>query len=102
MNQTRVAVVRKAYDKLDVNKDGSVKLDDIAQLFDCSQHPDVVSGKKHEQDLYMEFMSLWDTQVRDGIISWDEFLAYYQDISCSIDSDEDFEKVMNEAWKLSA
>jgi hypothetical protein len=30
-----------AYDKLDVNKDGLVKLDDIAKLYDVSQHPDI-------------------------------------------------------------
>jgi hypothetical protein len=29
-----------AYDKLDVNKDGLVKLDDICQIYDASKHPD--------------------------------------------------------------
>ena len=61
MSEARIAVVKKAYAKMDVNGDGSVRLDDIAQFFDASKHPDVVSGKKSEQDLYMEFMSLWDT-----------------------------------------
>jgi hypothetical protein len=93
-------MVRKAYDKLDVNKDGTVRLDDIAQLYDASCHPDVLSGKKDESDLYMEFMSLWDTQVKDGIVTWDEFSGYYKDISCSVESDAEFYKIMNEAWKL--
>jgi hypothetical protein len=31
-----------AYDKLDVNKDGLVKLDDISKIYDASKHPDVV------------------------------------------------------------
>jgi hypothetical protein len=39
-------MVRRAYDKLDVNKDGTVRLDDIAKIYDASCHPDVVSGKK--------------------------------------------------------
>ena len=30
-----------AYDKLDVNKDGKVTLEDIAKLYDASYHPDV-------------------------------------------------------------
>lgn len=32
-------MVKKAYEKLDVNKDGSVRLDDIAKIYDasCSQ-----------------------------------------------------------------
>ena len=93
-------IVKKAYAKLDVNGDGSVRLDDIAQLFDASQHPDVLSGKKEESDVYMEFMSLWDTQVKDGIITFEEFSGYYKDISCSVESDAQFQDIMNEAWKL--
>jgi Ca2+-binding EF-hand superfamily protein len=42
LNNFRVNIIRKAYDKLDVNKDETVKLDDIARLYDVSRHPDVV------------------------------------------------------------
>ena len=48
-------------------------LDDIARLYNVSSHPEVVNGSKADQDVYMEFMSLWDTQVKDGIITFDEF-----------------------------
>jgi len=41
LNETRTALIKKAYQKLDVNGDGLVKLDDVAQLYDVSQHPDV-------------------------------------------------------------
>ena len=50
-----------AYDKLDVNKDGLVKMDDIAQIYDASQHPDVITGKKTPEDVFREFMTQWDT-----------------------------------------
>lgn len=102
MSPARCDMVKKAYGKLDVNGDGCVRLDDIAKLYDASCHPDVISGKKEESDLYMEFMSLWDTQVKDGIVTWDEFLSYYKDISCSVESDAEFYKIMCEAWKLEA
>ena len=45
LNQFRLGFIKQAYDKLDVNKDGKVTLDDIAKLYDVSQHPDVISGK---------------------------------------------------------
>lgn len=45
-------------------------------------------------------MRLWDTQVADGIITFDEFIDYYRDVSASIDSDEYFEAMMRNAWKL--
>lgn len=46
LNASRKHWIRQAYDKLDVNKDGLVKLDDIAQIYDASEHPDVKEGKK--------------------------------------------------------
>jgi Ca2+-binding EF-hand superfamily protein len=42
LNATRRRYIRMAYDKLDVNKDGLVKLDDIAKIYDASKHPDVL------------------------------------------------------------
>jgi len=36
LNESRKAWIQKAYNKLDVNKDGLVKLDDIAQIYDAS------------------------------------------------------------------
>ena len=42
MNDHRIAYIRMAYDKLDVNKDGLVKLDDIAKIYDVSHHPEIV------------------------------------------------------------
>jgi Ca2+-binding EF-hand superfamily protein len=44
LSASRKAVIRAAYSKLDVNGDGSVKLDDIAKLYDATRHPDVIKG----------------------------------------------------------
>lgn len=57
LNERRTAVIRQAYDKLDVNKDGQVRLEDVAQLYDASMHPDVLNGKKSPDDIFREFMS---------------------------------------------
>jgi len=61
LNESRKKWIRAAYDKLDVNKDGLVKLDDIAQIYDASKHPDVIEGKKTPNEIFTEFMSQWDT-----------------------------------------
>ena len=42
------------------------------------------------KEVFMQFMSLWDTQIPDGIITFDEFCDYYRDVSASIDTDEYF------------
>ena len=83
-----------------MTKDGRVTLDDIARIYNVSSHPDVVNGTKADQDVYMEFMSLWDTQEKDGIVTFDEFCQYYRDISCSVDTDAEFCAIMDAAWKL--
>lgn len=100
LNEARLDVVRRAYAKLDANGDGTVKLDDIAQVYDASKHPEVHGNRKSERAVFMEFMSLWDTQEQDGIITFDEFCQYYSDISCLVESDEEFRAIVINAWKL--
>ena len=45
-------------------------------------------------------MSLWDTQVPDGIITLEEFCEYFRDVSAAVDTDEEFAAIMKSAWKL--
>ena len=100
MNNFRVGIIRKAYEKLDVNRDGTVRLDDIARIYDVSRHPDVLQGRRDPKELYLQFMSQWDTQVADGIVTFEEFLDYFTDISASIDSDDYFAGMMKNTWKI--
>ncbi len=100
MNAFRKKYIRLAYEKLDINKDGSVRLDDIAKIYDASKHPDVLQGKKSPEQVFREFMSLWDTQDKDGIVTFEEFCDYYSDVSASIDDDDYFAQMMRSAWKL--
>jgi Ca2+-binding EF-hand superfamily protein len=102
LNAFRLSLIRKAYEKLDVNRDGSVKLDDIAKIYDVSKSPDVVNLKKDPLEVYKQFMNLWDTQVADGIVTFDEFCDYFKDVSASIDNDDYFALMMKNAWKIDA
>jgi hypothetical protein len=38
--------------------------------------------------------------ARDGIISMQEWLEYYNNVSMSIDTDEYFQVMMNSTWNL--
>ena len=100
MNESRKQWVRAAYDKLDVNKDGRVTIEDVAKIYNASMHPDVVQRRKSEEDIFREFMMQWDTQNKDGIVTFDEFCEYYEGVSCSVDSDDYFGTMMKNAWKL--
>jgi hypothetical protein len=63
-------------------------------------HPDVISKKLTPEEAYRQYMSMWDTQVADGIVTFDEFCDYYRDVSASVDTDEYFATMMVNAWKL--
>ena len=60
-----------------------------------------MARRKTPEEAYREFMSMWDTQVADGIVTFEEFCEYFKDVSASIDTDEYFEAMMISAWKLS-
>ena len=100
LTEERKAAIAKAYEKLDKNHDGKVTLDDIAALYSAKMHPEVISGKKTEEQVYKQFMSLWDTQVVDGIVTLEEFMDYYKDLSALIDRDDYFVAMVKSAWKL--
>merc|ERR1719440_2161126 len=98
MSDGRKKWVKKAYDILDTNGDQSVTKGEIAAKYDCSQHPQVISGEKSEDEVITEFMEQWDTQEADGVITLQEFEEYYADVSASIDSDDEVITEFMEQW----
>jgi len=89
-----------AYAKLDKNKDGTVKVEDLLTVYDGSQHPDFVSGLKTERQIIEEFMQIWETHKKDGIVTIEEFEDYYKDLGASIDFDDYFELMIRNAWHI--
>lgn len=92
--------VQAAYDKLDTTGDGKVTLEDIAKTIDVSTFPEVVNGQVTPKEVYMKYMSLWETQEADGVVTFEEFCDYYKDISASVMDDEQFAMIMKTAWGL--
>ena len=108
MNDFRKNIVKKVFDKLDKNKNGVIELDDIRNTYNAKKHPDVVNGKKTEDEVLAEFLDTFEyhfsllnmNKSRDGKITLDEFYEYYNNISMSIPDDRFFEAMMNSAWNL--
>jgi hypothetical protein len=107
MNPGRKAFVKKAFDKIDKNKNGIVEIDDIKGVYNAKFHPDVKLGKKTEEEVLSEFLdtfelhySLLHPNTKDHKISFDEFIEYYNNVSMSIEDDRYFELMMTNAWNL--
>jgi len=101
MNDRRKEFVAMAYQLLDKNGDQRVTISDIAAAYDVSENPEVISGEKTPEEALREFMEQWDTQEKDGIVTYSEFLEYYRDVSASVDDDDYFELMMRNAWHIS-
>ena len=52
-----------------------------------------------KREILEDFMKQWDKN-RDGTVTFDEFVDYYNDVSASVDKDEYFEEMIKSSWKL--
>ena len=100
MPEIRVALVQQAWEVLDSAQDGQVTVQDMMSKYDVSQRPEVVQGTISKEQAMHEFMLVWDKD-QSGVITWPEFLDYYQDLSAAIDDDGLFELTIRNAWQLS-
>jgi Ca2+-binding EF-hand superfamily protein len=97
LNDRRRDMVHQAYKVLDKDGSGQVTIADIEIAYDTSQHPDFQSGRKSSEEILRDFMGVWETHKRDGIVTIEEFEDYYKDISASIDDDDYFELMIRNA-----
>jgi Ca2+-binding EF-hand superfamily protein len=100
MNEYRCGLVMKAFKKLDADKNGSIQLNDIKKFYNAKLAPDVLSRKKTEDEVLADFLGSFDSIDKDGIVTYEEFLNYYNGVSVSIDRDDYFALMMQNAWKI--
>lgn len=61
MNQDRLRIVKKAYESLDQDRSGALEFEFIKSNYMPHNHPDVLSGKKGEEEVFQEFLSTFET-----------------------------------------
>jgi len=107
MNPFRKKLVAQAYSKLDKDGSGYIDVNDIKGVYSAKTHPDVLQGKKTEEQILMEFLETFEAHhnlrnngAPDHIVTKEEFDEYYNNVSSSVDDDKYFELMMNNAWKI--
>lgn len=107
MGPARKKLVAQAYAKLDRDGSGWIDINDIKGVYSAKTHPDVLAGKKSEEQILLEFLETFEThhslrnnEAPDHVVTKEEFEEYYNNISSSIDNDQYFELMMNNAWKI--
>ncbi len=100
LNDRRQKMVHMAYAVLDKDGSGQVTIADIEIAYDVSCHPEFQSGRKTKEEVLRDFMGVWETHKKDGIVTIEEFEDYYKDISASVDDDDYFELMIRNAWHI--
>jgi len=109
MNKKRRQLVVRAFKVIDKDGSGVLDINDIKGRYNAKKHPDVMSGKTTEEEVLFEFLDTFEesyairngnTKSRDRSVTLEEFIEYYQNISCSIDNDDYFELMMTNTWNL--
>ena len=101
ISPARMQAVEKAFDKMDTDGTGVVDIDVVKACYDAKNHPDVVSGKRTEQNVLCEYLETFEahhllgTTKDDVEVTKKEFIEYYKNISACIDDDNYFFLIIN-------
>jgi Ca2+-binding EF-hand superfamily protein len=107
MNKFRLKFVDQAFSKMDKDGNGYLDINDIRGVYNARMHPDVKAGKKTEDEVLFEFIETFEAhhnlvagEAADRIITKEEWIEYYENVSMSIDDDKYFELMMNQCWRI--
>jgi Ca2+-binding EF-hand superfamily protein len=107
MNEFRQNLVQNVFDKLDTKKSGEISFKELSNKYNARNHPDVISGKISEEEALKEFIDTFQETYNylcgtetNNIVTIEEFMEYYENVSMTIDEDEYFEYLLNNVWNL--
>ncbi|XP_053386894.1 calcyphosin-like protein isoform X2 [Mercenaria mercenaria] len=103
MKQCRIDVIDEAFERLDVNKDEAIMLDDLQVVYstNAKQHPKFISGEWTEEQVLRNFLDSIDTPGNpDGKVTREEFMNYYAGVSSTVEDDCYFDLMMRACYGL--
>jgi Ca2+-binding EF-hand superfamily protein len=102
LTERRLKLVKQAFRIIDVDGSGIVDAREIATKYDASKHPEVISKRRTPTQVLTEFLDTFDVGgVKNGMVTEQEFINYYTNLSASIDNEDYFELMIRNAWHIS-
>lgn len=102
LSPVRRQLVRRVFDVLDRmgGSKGYLTIDSIRDVYSASKHPKVMSGQMTKQEALQQFLDTFEGSKgnRDGQVTLQEWTAYYEEVSASIDLDDYFGTMMVNTW----
>ena len=110
VQQNREVLIQKLFESLHKGK-GFVLINDLKQNFNPMNHPDVINQIRNKDEIFLDFIdsleifreynsNLNNENVKNGYLSFEDFLNFFKEISMSISDDKYFEFFINNCWIL--
>jgi len=100
LSARREQMIWMAFDVMDKDGSGVIDVGHAINVFNASQNPDVISGRVSEEECLKQFLGHFEGVEKDGVVTRDEWIEYYRNVSASIDEDDYFELMMRNTWHI--
>lgn len=101
LNSRRLRLIDMAFQVMDQTRDGRLNVDDLLDRYSVDHDPDVMAGRISREDAYTQFLNHFEVgPEHDGMITKQEFVEYYKNVSASVDDDDYFELMIRNAWHI--
>jgi Ca2+-binding EF-hand superfamily protein len=102
LSERRKNIVERAFLQMDRDGSGQVTASDIKHLYDVQHNKDFIDGSKTKEEIIEGFLDSFDGARgnNDGIVSHQEWMDYYTDLSMSLPTDQYFVEMMESTWGI--
>ena len=112
LNENKLASVEQAFAYIDINENDLVPLNLIKKKFKANRHPDILSGKKNEDEIILEFLDCFNINYEilnldsksqasnndQSLIDFEIFANFYEYVSFIYPNDKDFDTIVSSSW----
>ena len=110
LNENKLNCVEDAFEILDIQKSGIIPINYIKMNYDVKNHPDVIAGKKNEEEKLIEFIDCFeinneilnynnnDYNIKNNNIDFEIFANFYEYVAFVYEEDNSFRNVINSTF----
>ena len=101
LNETKLNYVENAFSILDSLNNGNVTINLIKMIYDVKNHPDVISGRKNEEEKLLEFIDCFEinneilNNNNNNYIDFEIFANFYEYVAFVYENDNEFGNIIN-------
>ena len=106
LSPPRRKLVIKVFDALDQAGDGNgyLTIEDLQGAYSAGDNPDVKAGRRTAEEVLLDMLEAFEGGATsgkkgDGMVTLDEWIAYYEEVSSSIDTDDYFGEMLTSCWR---